>query len=176
MKETPDVETYMFKGKVYTPDMIRWAAKLMLFTRNGELIILKSNTRWSLIGGGIDAGETREDSLKREGREELALSLDNVVGLREVGKVEGAVTSKGRDMLARWSIFIGLHIGEISDLSVDGKEIKGFQVASREDCLAIPNMSDLAKEAIGNAMMPMSELFPSLPIGSLPLPTPIDKA
>lgn len=60
-----------------------------LVARDGEYLFLEQDTgdehAWVLPGGGVEFGETFEDALEREIREETSLSVD-------VGDVVGAYT------------------------------------------------------------------------------------
>lgn len=58
------------------------AAGVLLFNKLGQLLLVRrsyepAKGKWSLVGGFIDRGETNEEALQREIKEEVGLEVNN---------------------------------------------------------------------------------------------------
>lgn len=92
---------------------IRPTAKILLQTPSGVVFIEGTRSkRKNIPGGGIEPGEKPADALMRELYEELGLRSQHFGGLREVGEIEGPITTcTGEKKLARWVLHrADLHI------------------------------------------------------------------
>lgn len=66
--------------------------------------VLPDEEWWELPGGGIDAGETEEDAVIRELREETGIHIDRPAG--HLGAVETEFVFDGRRYLQRESVYL----------------------------------------------------------------------
>lgn len=65
---------------MYPSTIYRVVAKALIKDSQGRILVVKENSDfWSLPGGGIEHGESAQDCLKRELKEEIGIS-DVVVG------------------------------------------------------------------------------------------------
>ncbi|MCV4232466.1 NUDIX domain-containing protein [Virgibacillus sp. LDC1] len=63
-------------------DTYRFGVHAIISNADGKLLLLKrtyGNKGWSLPGGGVDPGETIHEAIFRECREELGLTIQDVV-------------------------------------------------------------------------------------------------
>lgn len=68
--------------------------------KNGKLLLVKQykgphSGKWELPGGGIEAGETAEDTLRREFREEVGISFDTMQFLTNLTAITDGMDEKG---------------------------------------------------------------------------------
>jgi ADP-ribose pyrophosphatase YjhB (NUDIX family) len=68
--------------------------------KDGKLLLVKQckgphSGKWELPGGGIEAGETAEDTLRREFREEVGMSFDNMQFLANLTAITDGIDEKG---------------------------------------------------------------------------------
>lgn len=92
---------------------IRPTAKILLQTPSGVVFVEGTRSkRKNIPGGGIEPGEKPVDALMRELYEELGLRTQHFGGLREVGEIEGQITTcTGVEKMARWFLHrADLHI------------------------------------------------------------------
>lgn len=68
---------------MYPSSIYRVAAKALILNDEGKILVVKeSQDFWSLPGGGIEHGESAQECLKREIREELGIDdahIDNIL-------------------------------------------------------------------------------------------------
>ena len=68
--------------------------------KDGKLLLVKQckgphSGKWELPGGGIEAGETAEDTLRREFREEVGMSFDTMQFLTNLTAITDGIDEKG---------------------------------------------------------------------------------
>lgn len=68
--------------------------------KDGKLLLVKQRKgphsgKWELPGGGIEAGETAENTLRREFSEEVGMSFDTMQFLTNLTAITDAIDEKG---------------------------------------------------------------------------------
>lgn len=129
--------------------IVRPAAKVILTTGPGEILLVSgSSRRQNLPGGGIDAGEAPVSALLRELSEELAIGHTMLSDLRRACDIKGTVTNRaGQVLVASWVVFTAGLLVPIESLRA-GDDIQGLQTMTTEAAFTDPSVSDLAKQAL----------------------------
>lgn len=91
---------------------------------------------WGLFGGGIDAGETAVDALRRELREELGLNTDE---LRPLSRLDFDFAPMGGSHIYRAYFELQLPASSVSALRLG--EGAGMEFFSRDQMLALPRLA-----------------------------------
>jgi len=102
-------------------------------------VVLEDNGLWELPGGGLDHGESPEECLKREIREEMGLTITKVAKNPSYFLV-------GKNMKGRWSVNL-----------VFETEVKDFNFTSSSECREIKFISLEEIDSI-NAFRTVKEL------------------
>ena len=102
-------------------------------------VILEDNGLWELPGGGLDHGESHEECLKREIKEEMGLTITKVAKNPSYFLV-------GKNMKGRWSVNL-----------VFETEVKDFNFTSSSECREIKFISLEEIDSI-NAFRTVKEL------------------
>ena len=87
---------------MYPSTIYRVVAKALITNEDGKILVVKENQDfWSLPGGGLEHGESAQDCLKREIREEIG--VDNV----EIGEIAYStnVYLDKRDIWMTWIVY-----------------------------------------------------------------------
>jgi len=87
---------------MYPSTIYRVVAKALITNEDGKILVVKENQDfWSLPGGGLEHGESAQDCLKREIREEIG--VDNV----EIGEIAYStnVYLDRRDIWMTWIVY-----------------------------------------------------------------------
>jgi len=108
-------------------------------TRKKFAVILEDNGLWELPGGGLDHGESSEECLKREIKEEMGLTITKVAS-------DPSYFLVGKNMKGRWSVNI-----------VFETEVKDFNFTSSDECREIKFISPEEIDSI-NAFRNVKEL------------------
>lgn len=95
-------------------------------TRKKFAVILEDNGLWELPGGGIDHGESPEDCLKREIKEEMGLEVTEVSPSPSYFLV-------GKNMKERWSVNVVFEV-KVKDFNfIPSEECREFKFISPEE-------------------------------------------
>lgn len=109
-------------------------------TRKKFAIILEDNGLWELPGGGMDFGETPEECLKRELREEMGLTVASVQTMPSYYLI-------GKNMRDRWTLNLIFEI-EVKDLnftpSDECREMRFIAPEEAESVNAFRTVTELA--------------------------------
>ena len=87
---------------MYPSTIYRVVAKALITNEDGKILVVKENQDfWSLPGGGLEHGESAQDCLKREIREEIG--VDNV----KIGEIAYStnVYLDRRDIWMTWIVY-----------------------------------------------------------------------
>ena len=87
---------------MYPSTIYRVVVKALITNEDGKILVVKENQDfWSLPGGGLEHGESAQDCLKREIREEIG--VDNV----EIGEIAYStnVYLDRRDIWMTWIVY-----------------------------------------------------------------------
>jgi len=108
---------------------IRKTVKAIIVNNNGEILLFGS----SLVGGGVEEGETDEQALYREAMEEVGMQI-------EIGKSMGEVIQY-RDFLKKKYIvngYVCTYVATISDPTSDQRDERGVKAVWKkpEDVIA----------------------------------------
>ena len=106
MEENMTIDEYIeyYKKNGYIKEMRKYvghapimscACGVIIENNNGEILLQKrrDNGRWAIIGGAMEMGETFEEAVKREAKEESGLSL---------GKLEVFKLLSGREHIIEY--------------------------------------------------------------------------
>lgn len=70
---------------MYPTTFYRVSVKALIKNPDGHILVVKENQdTWSLPGGGLDHGETPEDGIRRELKEELGIDNANILGINHI--------------------------------------------------------------------------------------------
>ena len=137
----------------------RTAAKLVLIvTKDGREYVLthEGKSRNNILGGGVDDGESEEDALHREIREEAGEDTAELIGslaLRRVGQLYGLVNSRdGKSFVADWRVYLGVIDHEQMPNLENGEGVIEHELRPLDEAVKDPKMSELAVEAILRAI------------------------
>lgn len=92
-------------------------------SRKKFCITLENNGLWELPGGGLDHGESSEESLKRELKEEMGLIVTEVSSFPSYFLV-------GKNMKGRWSVNVVFEV-----------KVKDLNFTPSDECLEIKFVS-----------------------------------
>ena len=106
-----------------------------------EILLIKSpkwNNRYTVAGGHIEIGETIEEAVKREVKEELGIDVDFI---KVFNTQENIFDSDFHEK--RHFIFLDcLCKAKTFDVKLDGKEAVGYAWFKMEDVLSLPNVRE----------------------------------
>ena len=103
-------------------------ARNEILLQKKELIFKRWPGRWSMFGGGIEHGETPEEAVRREVKEELDVELGEV-------KLFKVFDYTDEDRAGKMHIFTSRFAGETSDISL--KEGAGFAFFANHEIAAL---------------------------------------
>jgi 8-oxo-dGTP diphosphatase len=117
-------------------------ASIILINEHNEILLQKKDLRfkrwpgrWSMFGGGIEDGETPEETIQREIAEEIRVKIYNF-------KLYKTFVYEDEDRAGIMHVFIAFFQGELSDISLgEGagyaffapEEIAGLQLIDHDD-------------------------------------------
>lgn len=115
--------------------MVRKVSKSLIFDRNSGLYLIVRPPfplykEYSLVGGGIQNGESAEDALTREIREEVGITPHDVISIRQLGTVSA------KSLLPSFSSEINLFLvtTSLKSLTLETNwEIRDYAWVSRRD-------------------------------------------
>lgn len=123
----------------------RVSIKGLILDENREkfAIILEDNGLWELPGGGLDHGESPEDCLKRELKEEMGLTVTQVSSMPSYFLF-------GKNMKGRWSVNIVFEV-----------KVKDLNFTPSDECQEIKFVSpkELASLNVFRNVKELGELF-----------------
>ncbi len=115
---------------------LRWAVGALVTDPADRILFVYEDESWKLPGGGVEAGETRQEAVRREVREETGVesTVDELAAVTEV-----TVTDGGREA----TFFFGTYRATAdstdlaSDPGLDGESIEtvAWRDAVPENCL-----------------------------------------
>lgn len=119
----------------------RVSIKALIFdeTRKKFAVILEDNGLWELPGGGLDHGESPEECLKREIKEEMGLTVIEV-------NAYPSYFLFGKNMKGRWSVNVVFEV-----------KVKDLNFTPSDECLEIKFISPEELNSI-NAFRTVKEL------------------
>lgn len=115
--------------------------KALIFdeTRTKFAVIREDNDLWELPGGGLDFGESTEDCLRREIKEEMGLTVTSI-------SKEPVHYLIGRNMDDLWSVALVFEV-TVKDFDyIVSKECQELKFVSPEEALTTPNIWRTVKE------------------------------
>lgn len=139
MERAPPPFGTKLPGVEYHP---RPGAYALVFDAAGRVAIVHEEDDWYLPGGGIEAGETPEQALVREVREECAcgVSIARLFG----DAIEFLVTRSGRHLEVQARYFHASFVGESTAHWVTPQEARAL-VKRRSDAWAITTARNSAR-------------------------------
>ncbi|EMA02049.1 ADP-ribose pyrophosphatase YjhB, NUDIX family [Haloarcula vallismortis] len=115
---------------------LHWAVGALVTDAADRLLFVYEDEIWKLPGGGVEAGETRQEAVRREVREETGVAI-TVAGLAAVTEV--TVTDGGRTATFFFGTFRGTaeSTALASDPGLDGESIEtvAWRDSVPENCL-----------------------------------------
>lgn len=116
--------------------------KFLLVLRDNKPDIIQPNT-WGLIGGGIDEGETPEQTLKRELEEESNIKAFNI---RYLGRQEFVQTFLEKKYNITGNFFLAETQMYLKDIEIyEGQRVEYFTL---DEILKMDNIAGIIKEMI----------------------------
>ena len=115
---------------------LHWAVGALVTDPVGRMLFVYEDEIWKLPGGGVEAGETRQEAVGREVREETGVesTIDELAAVTEV-----TVTDGDRDATFFFGTFLGTaeSTALASDPGLDGESITtvAWRDAVPENCL-----------------------------------------
>lgn len=104
---------------------------------NNKMLLVNKNNQYSLVGGGIEEGESFEDCLKREFIEESGYSITSV---KELVRIDCYWLAAGKyPMLSRANIFeVGVDINNKKEALENDCYVEWVDIDSVSDLLPLP--------------------------------------
>ena len=104
--------------------------------RNGNMLFVKKNEQFSFIGGGIEAGETHEECLKREFVEESGYEILNI---KPFVTIDCFWLAAGKWPLESLANFYLVELGEkISEPIEEGHILEEIKIEEANNVLPLP--------------------------------------
>ena len=110
--------------------------------KNGEFYLTEKDREISLVGGGVEKGETHIDTLKREFLEEAGLTI---TGCREFITIDCFWQTRNKKYMESLANF---YIVEVSDNIIEATEKESKLVIAKPDNLEDKLLLPYQKEAI----------------------------
>ena len=104
--------------------------------KSNKMLLVKKNEQYSLIGGGIEIGESHEDCLKREFIEESGY---NIVDIKPFVCIECFWLAAGKWPLESLANFYIVEVGEkMNEPTEDGCIVEEIELKNVEELLPLP--------------------------------------
>ena len=108
----------------------------IILNRRGRMLLVRSHKwgdRWTIAGGHVEVGETLENALRREIREEVGLEIEDVRFLT----TQEAIFSKEFWEKRHFIFFDYVCRCKSAKVSIDGKEIQSFEWVIPKEALGM---------------------------------------
>jgi len=115
-RKVSDLEAFCYDIGMYPSTIYRVVAKALITDENDKILVVKEKQNfWSLPGGGLEHGESAQDCLKREIKEEIG--IDDV----QIDKIlySTNVYLDQRDVWMTWIVYEA-HISSTNFILGDG--------------------------------------------------------
>jgi len=122
----------------------RVSAKALVFDENKNILIIRENRGWELPGGGIEQGESPQETIIREMKEECGFTIENIDEAPSLTWIVHRPESS--DDLDKWRLFIGFRVTLKSMEFTPSKECIEYRFVSKEEILNLslhPNIEKL---------------------------------
>lgn len=108
-----------------------------IYEKDGKILLCKKDNQYSLIGGGIEVGESREDCLKREFLEEAGY---NISSIEELVVIDCFWLAAGKYPLESLANIFTIEINQQTKQKPleDNIEIEFVDIDKVEDLLPLP--------------------------------------
>jgi len=124
----------------------RVSAKALVFDENKNILIIRENRGWELPGGGIEQGESPQETIIREMREECGFTIENIDETPSLTWI--AHRPESSDDLDKWRLFIGFRVTLKSMEFTPSKECLEYRFVSKEELEDLdlhPNIEKLSE-------------------------------
>ncbi len=124
----------------------RVSAKALVFDENKNILIIRENRGWELPGGGIEQGESPQETIEREIKEECGFTIENIGNNPSLTWIVHRPESS--DDLDKWRMFVGFRVVLKSMDFTPSKECIEYRFVSREELVKLdlhPNIEKLAE-------------------------------
>jgi len=123
----------------------RVSAKALVFNENKNILIIRENRGWELPGGGIEQGESPQETIIREMKEECGFIIENI---NETPSLTWIVhRPESSDDLDKWRLFIGFRVTLKSMEFTPSKECIEYRFVSKDELQKLPLHPNIEKLA-----------------------------
>lgn len=124
----------------------RVSAKALVFDENKNILIIRENRGWELPGGGIEQGESPQETIEREMKEECGFTIESIDDNPSLTWIVHRPESS--DDLDKWRVFVGFRVVLKSMDFTPSKECIEYRFVSKEELAKLdlhPNIEKLTE-------------------------------
>ncbi len=123
----------------------RVSAKALVFDESKNILIIRENRGWELPGGGIEQGESPQETIEREMKEECGFVVENIDDNPSLTWIVHRPGSS--DDLDKWRLFVGFRVTLKSMEFTPSKECLEYRFVSKDELSKLPLHPNIEKLA-----------------------------